>query len=216
MSNNNINYHDDKINFFIKRTNGKNVLDLGVVQHSNDKHDDPNWLHRAIFNNSKSCLGLDIDKDGVDFLREKGFNVVHADAQNFDSLGNFDLSTAGDIIEHLSNVGGFLNSINNNLPDNGVLILSTPNPFWWKMGVLVAIKKHAPVHTQHTCWFCEQTLRQVLHRHGFRLTEVEYGSVYNINSTYHKITKYINKFLPLPSRFLHNTLLISAVKIPVN
>ena len=61
---------DAKIKFFTSLVSGKNVLDVGVVQHSIRAFDFDTWLHREIVQSSSSCLGLDIDIDGVDELKE--------------------------------------------------------------------------------------------------------------------------------------------------
>ena len=206
----NIDYRDTKIQFFLPLVKDKCVLDIGVVQHEREKYQHGTWLHRAIKESSKDCVGLDIDQDGVNFLKKDGYHVVNADAQSFDLGVKFDVVVAGDIIEHLSNVGGFLDSVKKHLSPNGILALSTPNQFWWKTYLLVAAKGNAKPHPQHTCWFCEKTLEQVLTRHGFEIVSISYGTVYNLATFNQRMTKRINTVLLLPNRFRHNTIMITA------
>ena len=90
----NIDVSDVKISFFSEIVQGKNVLDIGVVQHDNKKIDRSTWLHRALCVKAKNILGLDIDREGVDFLKGRGFNVIHADAQDFHLNKTFQVITA--------------------------------------------------------------------------------------------------------------------------
>jgi len=96
------------------------------------------------------------------------------------------------------------------LKPSGFFAISTPNPFWWKTWLIVLLKGNAMPHKQHTCWFCECTLKQLLIREGFAVREVNYDTVYDLTSILHRITKYINFFIPLPDRFKHNTLFVLA------
>lgn len=205
-----IDFKDVKISFFMPRCKGKEVLDLGVVQHEREKYKYGTWLHRAIKSTSKELTGLDIDEDGVKYLNENNYNVVYEDAQDFNLNKQFDVVCAGDIIEHLDNISGFLTSIKKHMKTDGVLLLSTPNPFWWRTSLTVLLSKNARPHKQHTCWFCEATLKQVLERFNMEIIETSYGTVYDLSRVKQRMTKYINMFLPLPNRIKHNTIMISA------
>jgi SAM-dependent methyltransferase len=207
---NNIDVTDVKISFFSEIVRGKNVLDIGVVQHDNTKADTSTWLHKALCAKAKNILGLDIDHRGVDFLQDKGFKVVYADAQDFHLGKTFEVITAGDLIEHLDNPGGFLECVKEHLKPHGVLVLSTPNPFWWKTWIHVLVKGNSSPHPEHTCWYCECTIAQLLERHGFYIESFEYGTVYILTTFFQKLTRAINTILPVPGRLRHNTMLLTA------
>ena len=205
-----VDWTDAKIVFFSKLAEDKNVLDIGVVQHEIDKVDKSTWLHRALSIKASRNTGLDIDQEGVNYLNGKGFNVIQADAQDFQLGEIFEVIVAGDLIEHLDNPGGFLDCVREHLASGGRFAISTPNPFWWKTYLHVLIKGSSCPHPEHTCWYCEQTLRQLLERHGFQVERLEYGTVYILSTIYQKLTKLINKVLPLPARFRHNTIMLVA------
>lgn len=205
-----VDWKDVKINFFSQLAEGKNVLDIGVVQHELEKVDNRTWLHRALCIKSKKILGIDIDLEGVNSLNNRGFNVVHADAQAFELENKFDVIIAGDLIEHLDNPGGFLECVKKHLDTDGIFAVSTPNPFWWKTYLHVLIKGNSCPHPEHTCWYCEQTLIQLLERHGLHVERLEYGTVYILSTFYQKLTMYINRIFPLPDRFRHNTIMLVA------
>jgi 2-polyprenyl-3-methyl-5-hydroxy-6-metoxy-1,4-benzoquinol methylase len=207
-----IDYDDAKISFFLPLIRNKKVLDIGVVQHDLSKYNDPKWLHRAICRHSNHAVGIDIDQNGVQFLIDKGYNVIPADAQNFDLNEKFDVVIAGDLLEHLSNTGGFIDSVKRHLKPHGLLAVSTPNPFWWKTLLKVVLIGDPVPHPQHTCWFCEKTIVQLLERQGLSVRKIKYDTIYNLITLSQKVTKIINTAIPLPPRFKHNTLMVIAKK----
>ncbi len=210
MDTNLIDNKDAKIKFFLPLVEKKQVLDIGVVQHDRDKYNNSKWLHRAICKASSYCVGIDIDREGVRFLQEEGYRVIWADAQNFNLGEQFEVVVAGDVIEHLSDIGRFLECIKNHLKPSGILAISTPNPFWWKTWVKVILKGNAKPNPEHTCWFCEITLTQLLRRHGFQITKIHYDTIFDFSTFSQKTTKVLNYILPIPNRLKHNTIMIIA------
>ena len=95
---------------------------------------------------------------------------MEGDARDFDLDRTFDVVFAGELIEHLDDVRGFLASVRRHLGPVGRLVLTTPNAFY--VGNFVyRFGGHGQVHPEHTCWYCEDTLRQVLAANGY--TEIE-------------------------------------------
>lgn len=165
--------------FYIKPwIEGKKVLDIGVVANDRknkieiDKSED--WSHKNIKKHSKECLGIDIDKHGLDYLKNKGYDVFVADAEKFDLNQKFEVIVAGEIIEHLSNFEGFFKSIKKHLEKDGVLIITTPNPFIWFRFKDLMLGKTLSVNPGHTCWFDGVTLKLVLKRFGFKIIDIKY------------------------------------------
>lgn len=165
-----------RVEFFIPRIRGKDVLDLGVVQHTHGAYDLPNWLHRHVVEASASCLGLDIDKDGVSFLSEQGLNVTEGDAQNL-QLGSqtFDAIVAGDVVEHLEDPRGFFEGVKRHLRPDGELLIATANP-WFFVRFIQACFGKVQENPDHPLWYTPGTLTVMLGRHGFTIEHVEYGS----------------------------------------
>jgi 2-polyprenyl-3-methyl-5-hydroxy-6-metoxy-1,4-benzoquinol methylase len=119
-----------------------------------------------------------IYKPGVDYLIKKGFNVIHADACDFDLGEKFDTIVCGDIIEHLEDFNGFIECCKNHMNENSRLIISTPNPWYWRNTIKAAIGKEVDNNPEHTCWLCPRTLRQLLNRHDIQIEEIAFGSRY--------------------------------------
>jgi 2-polyprenyl-3-methyl-5-hydroxy-6-metoxy-1,4-benzoquinol methylase len=146
---------------------GDSLLDVGCAS----RYGHPDWLHGLIAKDTSDLVGIDINKAAVKKMNADGYDVRLADARDFDLGRKFDTVFAGEIIEHLDDIRGFLTSVKRHLNPGGRLVLTTPNPFY--VGSFVyRFGGHVQVHPQHTCWFCEDTLRRVLSVDGFPTVEV--------------------------------------------
>lgn len=186
-------WDDQKIRYVTERVKDKNVLDLGCVQHDPRFAENKLWLHKAIRAVASDVIGLDLYQPGVDALTAKGYNIVHGDAQDFDFNQTYEVIVAGDLIEHLNNFGGFLESCAKHMTAESELIICTPNPWHWHKVVRAAYRE-VPVNEEHTCWMCPRTLAQLAARFNLKVVNVEYGS-----------SRPRDSFLPLPKRLRHSS-----------
>ncbi len=130
-------------------------------------------MHGLLREQVPDLVGIDINEGTIRELQAQDFNVRLADAQNFDLGRTFDTVFAGELIEHLGNVEGFLSSARRHLGPGGQLVLTTPNAFY--VGNFVyRWGGHGQVHPEHTCWFCEDTLRTVIERSDFARVEISF------------------------------------------
>jgi SAM-dependent methyltransferase len=144
------------------------------VRHTLDETEKAGWLHGAIRAEARSVLGVDYLEDAVARLRERGFDVVCANVETMDIGDRFEVIVAGDLIEHLNNSGHFLDRIRVHLADGGIALVTTPNPVNPLRFVGVLLRGEAGANPEHTCWFTEQVLRQLVVRHGLEISEVAY------------------------------------------
>ena len=119
-------------------------------------------------------MGVDILAKEVKLLNELGFNVVCADVEQMELGRKFDVIIAGELIEHLDNPGLFLQRVKSHLEEDGLLILTTPNPF--ALGnafipIKLLLGGDYSVNKEHKCWYCLKTLRQLLEKYGFKIIE---------------------------------------------
>jgi SAM-dependent methyltransferase len=110
--------------------------------------------------------GIDYLTEEVEMLRDRGYNVEVANAETFALDRTFDVITAGELIEHLSNPVLFLDRVSEHLAPGGKLVLTTPNP-WSFHRFRSALFDDVWSNPEHTCWFDERTLQSILKRHGF-------------------------------------------------
>jgi len=191
----------------------RDVLDIGVVQHDLENVDSENWLHGQVVEDAANAVGIDILEEEVTALQNRGYDVRCANAESFELDQSFDLIIAGELIEHLSNCGQFLDCCRNHLREDGQVVITTPNG----VSILIPIRRllQYEVHNQeHTCMFDAQTLSQLLQRHGFQVERTEYLKTNQVHSIRPKqILHEVLEVLP-PDRISNQTLLMVAK--PVN
>lgn len=147
----------------------KSVLDIGCVEHTSEsKNKNPFWVHEFL-NDCCNVLGIDILEKDVNNLRNEGYNMRVANAETFMLDKKFDVVFAGELIEHLSNPGLFLQRSRDHLKDNGYLLLTTPNAFYPPrlLGCIRTMADDPTVNEEHTSWFSPTTLKTLLNREGF-------------------------------------------------
>jgi SAM-dependent methyltransferase len=157
-----------KLDFVRQRVKGKNVLDIGCVQHSLDRclKSPEKWLHNTVRDNAKSVLGVDILEQEVAELQKRGYNIIVADATTMRLDHKFEVVVCGDIIEHLTNPGMLLETVAYHLQNDGTSLVTTPNALAADRFFNVALNGWTGVNPEHTCWFCPQTLFQLVERCG--------------------------------------------------
>jgi len=187
-------FDDHKIGFLVKYCQNKDVLDVGCVQHDPQSYKSRFWVHKAVAKVAKSVIGLDLHEEGVKVLQAQGFNVIAANAESFELDRKFDVIVAGDIIEHLGNFNGFLQSCKRHLKDQGRLLVSTPNPWYWRNILKAAVSVEVHNNPEHVCWICPRTLRQLVRRHGMDVGEIQFGSRYRRD-----------RIVPLPRGWKHTS-----------
>ena len=146
---------------------GESVLDVGCAS----RYGKPDWIHGLLVKSFPHVVGIDNDRRIIESLREEGYAVTWGDAQDFDLSEQFDTVFAGELVEHLDNVHGFLSSVRRHLKPGGRLVLTTPNAFYVG-GFVYRWGGRGQVHPQHTCWYCEDTLRHVLRANGYPAVEI--------------------------------------------
>jgi len=197
-------FHDFSIAFFCRHARGKAVLDLGCVDHNPEAYQSKYWVHKALRAVAARVRGLDLYENGVRYLRNRGFDVVQGNAENIEIEETFEVIVVGDLIEHLANPGAFLESARRRLAPGGVLLISTPNPWYWRYIVKSLFSADVRPNPEHVSWFCTATLRALLARYGFEIIEQTRGSRY-----------LRDRILPLPAGLKHTTICIAAkVKAP--
>jgi 2-polyprenyl-3-methyl-5-hydroxy-6-metoxy-1,4-benzoquinol methylase len=153
---------------------GPRVLDVGCTGHEVEAGS-PYWLHGRLRERFANVMGIDISEENVRALREMGFVGVHvASAEDFELPERFETIVAGEVIEHLSNPGRFLEAARKHLEDGGRLVLTTPNPFSLLDG-LYALFKYPKTcqNAQRSLWLCPRTLDELAGRAGLRVAHFE-------------------------------------------
>lgn len=144
----------------------KDVLDIGCIDHSYETAMalGENWLHKQLRDVAKSIIGLDILGEDVRKLNERGFNIVEGNAECFNFNRTFDVIVAGDIIEHLSNIGLFLECSKAHMHQDSICIITTPNPFNVEQTMLAIFHNSIMVNQEHATWLDPQVMYETVSR----------------------------------------------------
>lgn len=166
--------YKNKYDWMLKYIRDKEVLDLGCVNHNLDKTKEDNWLHGKIVKDAKRVVGVDYLEDEVKALNKLGYDVICMNVETMKLQEKFKLIVAGDIIEHLSNYGQFIERVKEHLDGNGIFLLSTVNPVNLFRFIRQLFLGYCGANKEHTCWFTEQVLKQLMDRYGFEIVDIGY------------------------------------------
>lgn len=180
---------------------GKTVLEIGCI--GMGKHDiagGKNFIAGYVKPISKRWIGIDINEEGIKQLRENNFDVRLINAEKpFDLEEQFDIVLAEEVMEHLSDHKTFLENVYRHMKDDGLLIISTPNPispsFLYQR--LFGKKIRDVSIWNHTHWQTHETLTELLSRYGLKVVHYEYIHPMPAEpSTFYPVVKILWKLVP--------------------
>ena len=170
----------DKTGWILGKVAGKSVLHLGPTDSpATKRHAEENLLlHPKLQAVTRELIGLDLDPDAIALLRDQyGIDdIIYGDAEK---LGihfpdkKFDAVVAGDIIEHVNNLGLVLSGIKKVLAPGGVLVITTPNALAIKRVMGALFLRQERNNPDHMYFFSPMNLWQAATRFGYRITEIK-------------------------------------------
>jgi len=150
------------INKYLKADDPK-ILDLGTA--------DGLMLSEIKKQLPKSdCVGIELSKELIESCRDKNIKIVQGDVQNLPFKDeSFDIVIATAIIEHLDHPMKLLEEAHRVLRPGGILILTTPNPFFEKIADFIG-------HTEkeiHQTTFGLKKLKTYFKKTNFQILETK-------------------------------------------
>lgn len=144
----------------------------------------------------RDVIGLDLNAEGLKKMKhvDPETSLVRADACYLPFRDeSFDTVVAGEIIEHISNVGFLLDEAYRVLRQNGILLGDTPNTWDLKCIVDLLRRKRRTITqgTTHVHVFDEYSLKLLLLQHGFQ-AEISYTQI-EIRRHIWKVVKVLEK-----------------------
>ena len=149
---------------------GRSVLDIGVVEHTREATESPQWLHGHLKRCAESCRGVDVIEAEVKQLNERGYDVIVADITQAPLCEKFDVIIGGEVLEHLDAPGMFMENCAAMLNRGGRLSITVPNPWFINAIWKGCFKRYTFVDSSdHVAWYDASTLFELGQRHGFEL-----------------------------------------------
>jgi 2-polyprenyl-3-methyl-5-hydroxy-6-metoxy-1,4-benzoquinol methylase len=181
----------DRQAFILEKCAGKNVLDIGCADFpmTEEKARKGELLYTSIYEVAAKVTGVDYSPEGVAVLESLGYeNLMVGDAEDLGALGlkeSFDVIVAGELIEHLMNVGRFFQGVRDLMTAETSFILSIPNAHAAKRFLRVALGSEL-VNRDHAYYFSQANIELLCERHGLEIEECHY-CLAEVNGTAKKI-----------------------------
>lgn len=170
----------DRFQIIESLSKGKNIIHLGCVDHLpliHKKIEQNLWLHARLCDCASRCLGIDINREGVEYIKNMfGYedvvcaNIIEEDIEEIKD-DSWDYLVLGEVLEHVDNPCMFLNRIRECYSTNiDRLILTVPNAFSWQ-NITYTFSQTECINTDHRYWFTPYTLAKIISQAGMRVEQ---------------------------------------------
>jgi 2-polyprenyl-3-methyl-5-hydroxy-6-metoxy-1,4-benzoquinol methylase len=173
----------DRMDFVEEIVSGKSVIHVGCLDHLpliEDKISCDRWFHGRLTKTSSECLGIDINKEGIEIVASKLkiSNICYANIEDEHKIPEisaryWDYIVFGEIIEHVDNPVYFLQKFISNYQENiGGIIITVPNAF--RAGNIKNLFQNVEaINTDHRYWFSPYTIWKVVHQAGLTVENIQ-------------------------------------------
>jgi hypothetical protein len=168
----------------------KNVIHIGCSDHIqiiNEKIKNNTWLHKLITDNAHKCIGIDIDKESIEFIKkELGYqNVFHGNIVTDDfkiiTEDHWDYAVFGEIIEHLDNPVNFLKVFKEKYGKNVSGFIITVPSIYNKAQLRNMMEYKEIINSDHRFWFTPYTISKVLASAGYKPDKITYSNLQKLS-----------------------------------
>ena len=170
-----------RVDFIKEVCRGKKVLHLGCTNwpYTKEAIDNEMLLHFELEKTAAALYGFDYDQAGLDMIEKAGAkNLYRADLEKLEEVPleeTFDVIIAGEMIEHLSNPGLFLQGIRRFMNAETKLVITTINAYCAFRFLVYGLRgkggANEPVHPDHVAYYSFKTLKLVLERENLQVRE---------------------------------------------
>lgn len=171
-------YRDD---YLVNLVKNKKIIHLGFADHIQlieQKIKSGKWLHKNLMDNSLLCIGIDINREAINYLRGKynysnlyAIDVIREELPYEISREKIDFLLVPDVIEHIGNPVSFLKAIKHKFTNVEKIVLTAPNAFRLN-NFIFALKNTEFINTDHRFWFTPYTLSKVVIDAGFEIEKM--------------------------------------------
>lgn len=173
-------------NLIISIIKNKRIIHLGCLDHIpliEEKIKNRTWLHGLITDEAKYCLGIDINKKGIDEVSEKLHidnmifgDIIKDDITEITNTDKWDYIVLGEILEHINNPVNFLQTIREKYKNHiNQILITVPNVL--TLSSFKHLKNNFEViNSDHRYWFTPYTILKVLFEAGYNVSEIEFAN----------------------------------------
>lgn len=178
-----------RFDFLTDLARKKNVVHLGCCDHIpliEEKIKNGVWLHQLLTNVANKVLGLDINQEGIEFLKEN-LKINHVYCANIleEALPEespsemWDYLIMGEILEHVDNPVDFMSSIKKKHQGKiKRVVITVPNALC--LTNFEEVKNNNElINTDHRYWFTPFTLAKVLTLAGYQVEDFYFAQEIN-------------------------------------
>jgi hypothetical protein len=189
---------------------GKRIVHLGCSDHLEiieEKIKNKKWLHKLLIENSERCIGIDIDRPSIDYLRNTlGIKDVFSGdivTDEFPELSEnkWDFVVFGELIEHLDNPVEFLKKFREKYAGNVTgFVITVPSVFTKSHLKNIRIGREL-INSDHRFWFSPYTICKILVRAGFTPEIISYANLQplvTVDLIVRKLMKIIGRKIEYP------------------
>jgi len=177
----------------------KNIIHFGCVDHLpliSEKIKNNTWLHKRISEKASNCMGIDINKEGIDYLIKLGysnslcFDILNDNIPEEIKNNKWDYLLMGEILEHVDNPVLFLSTLRNKCQNYiNEIIITVPSAFRLR-NIKNTFRGHEYINSDHRYWFTPYTLAKVLTIAGYNSCNFQFCNNYYLSK--HSV---VNRFL---------------------
>ena len=170
--------HVDRTEFLRKSARAKLVIHVGFVDtgYELEQRKNGTWLHQDLASVAKHIVGVDVNKRGIQRAVHDGYEAYCIDLSD----PGADVSAlpidpaviiAGEVIEHVENVGAFVRGIASIATRDTRIVFTTPNSSSI-IQALLAFGRREVCHPDHVVSFTPSTLAGLLGRCGLEVESI--------------------------------------------
>lgn len=148
------------------------MLDVGCVQQDYKKTRDPKWLHGLIVRQAQSVLAMVILEENIKELSSEGYRMVTANIETMELGEKFEVVVAGDITEHLSNPGFFMDRVFGRMLPGGAFLIITLKPVTFLRLCTALRTGRVGANSEYTCRFTSKVMEELASRSDLKVVEI--------------------------------------------
>lgn len=112
--------------------------------------------------------GIEISREAVEWAQKLGRNVTHSTIEDFKTDQNYEIISALDVLEHISQPVQFVQRVRVLLKAEGIFLINVP--YEGSFSAKLSGKKwHALLPPEHWFYFNKKSLREILESNGFEI-----------------------------------------------